>query len=37
VLSALSWVLTPGERRLPFLRARPVARGADPAMVAPPL
>ena len=33
VLSVLSWVLTPGEKRLPFLHARtgrPVAGGASP-------
>ncbi len=37
VLAALSWALTPGPRRLPFLQARPAARTADPAMAAPPL
>jgi osmoprotectant transport system permease protein len=37
VLSASSWALTPGQRRLPFLQTRPVARTADPALAAPPL
>jgi osmoprotectant transport system permease protein len=37
VLAGLSWALTPGPRRLPFLQARPAARDADPAMTAPPL
>ena len=37
LLTALSWALTPGQRRVPFLQARPAARGADPAMTAPPL
>ena len=37
LLTALSWLLTPGQRRLPFLQVRPVARGADPAMTATPL
>ena len=37
LLAALSWALTPGERRLPFLHGRPAARSADPAMAAPPL
>jgi len=37
LLAALSWALTPGPRRLPFLQARPAARTADPAMAAPPL
>jgi osmoprotectant transport system permease protein len=37
VLTGLSWALTPGQRRLPFLQTRPAARTADPAMAAPPL
>jgi osmoprotectant transport system permease protein len=37
LLATLSWALTPGPRRLPILGARPAVRGADPAMVAPPL
>jgi osmoprotectant transport system permease protein len=37
LLAALSWALTPGQRRLPFLQGRPTARTADPAMAAPPL
>ena len=37
LLAVLSWALTPGPRTLPFLRARPAARTADPAMAAPPL
>jgi osmoprotectant transport system permease protein len=37
LLAGLSWALTPGPRRLPFLHARPAARSADPAMAAPPL
>jgi osmoprotectant transport system permease protein len=37
LLAGLSWALTPGPRRLPFLQPRPAAPGADPAMVAPPL
>ena len=37
LLAALSWALTPGPRRLPFLQARPAVRTADPAMAAPPL
>jgi osmoprotectant transport system permease protein len=37
LLAALSWALTPGPRRLPFLHGRPAVRSADPAMAAPPL
>lgn len=37
LLATLSWALTPGPRALPFRRARPAARTADPAMAAPPL
>jgi osmoprotectant transport system permease protein len=37
VLTGLSWALTPGQRRLPFMQTRPAARTADPAMAAPPL
>ena len=37
LLAALSWALTPGPRRLPFLHGRSAVRGADPAMAAPPL
>ena len=36
VLAALSWALTPGQRRLPNLSTRPAARTADPALAAPP-
>jgi osmoprotectant transport system permease protein len=37
LLAALSWALTPGPRRLPFLQGRTHVRSADPAMAAPPL
>ena len=37
LLAALSWALTPGQRRLPFLQIRTPVRTADPAMAAPPL
>ena len=37
VLAGLSWALTPGQRRLPFLQASPTPRTADPALAAQPL
>ena len=37
LLAALSWALTPGQRRLPFLQARPATPAADPAMASSPL
>jgi osmoprotectant transport system permease protein len=37
LLAGLSWALTPGPRRLPFLQTRAVARGTEPSMAAPPL